>query len=419
MLQFATGHIIITPQEALPLAGFPNRTGNYAAVADDIEINLVVIKEHNKYYLLYAVDTFIVPAVFEAHIATVFGAELGIDHSNIWIGASHTHFAPSLDAATPLLGACDQGYVSFVKEKMTELTRQVLGSGLKDGYIAHTSGEAPLNINRRKRLLRRKDDGSIGMKTLLLPNYDGASDPSLHLLKFCSGNGAILAYFWNYACHPVHALNRQNLSSDYIGYVRNKIRRQENNAALPIVFFQGFAGNLRADVSTVTHTRFTDRVRYFFQLLPKYVNFPTAEHYTEWCGLLWQKIHELLKAETKTTVRSGLSSAIVQQPLKDYIGEQPADMLNVKKLDLGDNISLVGINAEVVTEYSTIVKQMLAEKTVINIGYLAGTRTYLPTDAMLKEKGYEVDGFRKLFGISGTFKPSLEEKIKNAIAALS
>lgn len=417
MFSVATGHTVITPNHPVPLAGFADRVQNYDSISGDLEINLIAIKEYDKYYLLYSIDTLFVPEGFVSEIIAQIGNKWSIKEEQIWMCASHTHFAPSLDVEKPHLGDCDSSYYSYVQQQLLALTTSVLSGMFSKASIQYRSGDANLNINRRKKLLR-SEKGRLLWKTLMLPNHSGRKDTRLHLFSIISESGKTLALLWNYACHPVHAFKRNSVSAEYIGTIRNKLRKHFSDTKLTVGFFQGFAGNIKADITTVTHTKLSDQVRYLFQLWPKYTRFPSEEMYQSWVDLLWKNVQGILQSDAQKKVEKGVVASMQKEPLGNIIGTVDERQMIFKKLSLGKELTFISISAEVVTEYTDILKKLFPGQTVIATAYTDATRIYLPVDIMLHEKGYEVDGFKSLFSIDGAFKPSLNKKISAAIEAL-
>jgi hypothetical protein len=70
---------------------------------------------------------------------------------------------------------------------------------------------------------------------------------------------------------------------------------------------------------------------------------------------------------------------------------------------------LVGANAEPVTAYRALVAAAFPEKPLLTAGCIDQTHGYLPTDAMLHTRGYEVEGFRPLFDYATSFRPGLQD----------
>lgn len=413
----SAGSIDITPANPIALAGFAERHGAYSKIHDKLEINLAVLRQEEQLILLYSIDTLFVPEEFVQVILQQFGTEYPLQEKNIWMVASHTHFAPGLDYEKPGLGRVDEGYYKQVQEKLLQLTAQVLKSAPKKVSLAYGKGKSSLNVNRRKKLLRPKGGWKLYWKTLMYPDYGGVKDDDIQLLQLKDEQGNVQMVLWNYACHPVGFRHRSQVSADFPGLIRNELRGYLKNEQLPVLFFIGFAGNLKPDVTPVTHTRFKDKLNYFFQFGPKYTRFPSTELYLEWIGLLWNELKTALKSSTDISTPK-LETAQYKLPLCEIIGDDNKHSIDFRKLDFGDNIRLIGLSAEVLAEYKDIVAATLNKSTTLKVGCLAGTRIYLPADKNISEGGYEVHWFQHRFGIKGDFKPGLDEKIKNALMQL-
>lgn len=415
-LFLSAGSIDITPAKPVALAGFAERHGAYSKIHDKLEINLAILKQEDQLVLLYSVDTLFVPEEFVQSILNQFGTAYSLQEKNIWMTASHTHFAPALDYEKPGLGRVDEAYYKQVHEKLLQLTEQVLKSTPKKVTVSYGKGKSSLNVNRRKKLLRPKDGWKIYWKTLMYPDYDGVKDNDIQLLQLKDAQDNVRMVLWNYACHPVGFRHRSQVSADFPGLIRTELRNYLQQEQLPVLFLIGFAGNLKPDVTPVTHTRFKDRINYFFQFGPKYTRFPSTELYLEWISLLWKETKVVLKSSTELTT-SKLTTSQYRLPLSEIIGDDDKHHIDFRKLSIGENIQLLAVSAEILAEYKDVVANAITGNT-INIGCLAGTRIYLPTDKNVQEGGYEVHWFQHRFGIKGDFKPGLDEKIKNALMRL-
>lgn len=412
----SAGSIDLTPEKPVELAGFAERHGVYSKVHDTLEINLAVLQQDGKYVLIYSIDTLFVPEEFTQIILKQFGQQYSLQEKDIWMCASHTHFAPALDKEKPGLGAVHDTYYQWVKERLVQLTEQVLASEFNAVTLSYGSNKSSLNVNRRKKLLRPKGGLALYWKTLMYPDYDGVKDDNIHLVQLKDDEGKTRLVLWNYACHPVGFRHRSQVSADYPGLIRSEFRGYLQDDKLPVLFLIGFAGNLKPDVTPVTHTRFKDKVNYFFQFGPKYTRFPSTAEYLEWVGMLWKETKAALKSSTKATT-SNLVATQYKLPLSEIIGDDEKHHIDFRKLSITENIQLIALSAEVLAEYKDIVADAVNGNT-INIGCLAGTRIYLPTDKNVQEGGYEVHWFQHRFGIKGDFKPGLDEKIKNALMRL-
>jgi hypothetical protein len=412
-IKLSAASISITPVQPVPLAGFAEREGVYTQVMDELEINLAAIKQEGKLVLLYSVDTLFVPDTFVTLIVDAFGKAYDIQEKNIWMAATHTHYAPSLDKEKPALGTVNDGYYKFVSEQLLQLTQKVLNSDFVNVHVQYGNGKSVLNVNRRKKLVRPRSKFSLYNKVLMYPDYAGVKDDDIHLVKFADDSGKVKMILWNYACHPVGYPHMHRVTAEYIGIIRQKLRDEYKDDNLPINFLIGFAGNMKPDLTPVTNTRWKDKLNYALQLGPKYVRFPDTASYLQWTELLWAELKIILD-NVKSSVPSLVQATQHDVPLSDIIGDT-GHKIHFKKLVLAEGFHFTGVSAEVLAEYKYLLERI---EPSINVGCLAGTRIYLPTDKNVTEGGYEVHGFKNKFGISGHFKPGINDTVIKAISKL-
>lgn len=414
-LLLSSGTIDITPPFPITLSGFAERKGVFSAVHDKLEINMSALQQEGKQVLIYSVDTLFVPEEFITLVLEKFGTEYGLQERDIWMAATHTHFAPSLDKEKPGLGKFDEDYYNLVCEKLLELTGHVLSGNYKQVSIEYGTSTSELNVNRRKKLLRPREKFGIYNKVLMYPDFDGPKDDTIHVVNLVNTDGKTEMVLWNYACHPVGFVHRSQVTAEYIGVIRDRLRNHYENAKLPVVFLIGFAGNLKPDITTVTHTRLKDRIRYIFQMGPVYSKFPRTSYYMQWTELLWEEVQQALSNASKTNTMA-IKNTQADMPLGELIGDYK-QKVHFKKLVLADKLQFVGVSAEVLCEYKEVVADAL-KATSVNVGCLAGTRIYLPADKNVKEGGYEVHWFQHRFAINGEFKQGLDNKIHKVVSGL-
>ena len=87
------------------------------------------------------------------------------------------------------------------------------------------------------------------------------------MLTFSDPTDRPIAVLWSYACHPVGFPARTRVSADFPGVVRRALR-DAHGAELPVLFLQGFAGDVRPRETGAT-TRFTRRLAELVIGLPK------------------------------------------------------------------------------------------------------------------------------------------------------
>jgi len=64
-----------------------------------------------------------------------------------------------------------------------------------------------------------------------------------------------------------------------------------------------------------------------------------------------------------------------------------------------------------VVKYRRLLEQSLSGKPLLTVGCIDQPICYLPTDNMIPERGYEVEGFRTLFDFDARFHDRLQDAI--------
>ena len=79
---------------------------------------------------------------------------------------------------------------------------------------------------------------------------------------------------------------------------------------------------------------------------------------------------------------------------------------------------IVGINAEPVVKYRRLLEESFSsEEPLLTVGCLDQPVCYLPSDNMIPEQGYEVEGFRSLFSFDARFQNSLQDSVIRRLKA--
>lgn len=415
-IKISSHSINITPDKPYPLCGFEERRTDSEGVHDTLEVNLSILQQGSSYILLYSVDTLFVPTDFIEIILKGFGSKYGLKKEHIWIGASHTHFAPSLDKNKPELGGFNEVYYTFVVSKLMELTSTCFEQEFVGVNVLSSATTTSVSVNRRKQLLRPEGGFRLRKKVLLYPDHNGLKDETISLLRFVDGSNKTIAVLWSFACHPV-GYTENKVSAEYIGLIRCKIREKYQDESLPVLFFIGFAGDIKPDITAVTHTKWVDKLGYFFQYKPLHVRFPNVQAYRQWVDLLWNDMQDLFIEKEAGLIKGDITTNHREVLLDSIIGDYSHETIVFKKIRLGNWLQLLGVSAEVLVGYKEIAQDATNTPTIC-MGCLAGTKIYLPTDENVREGGYEVNIFKKKFGVKGEFKKELNQLFRSIIKSL-
>jgi neutral ceramidase len=315
--------------------------------------------------------------------------------AEIFLAASHTHSAPAVDVDKPRLGAVDSSYVDEVVMAIERCVRDAVVGQIDATDVAVCSTYASSAINRRLPRFFRLGRTRLRWREFDIgPNPHGPSNETVTALVL-GPSSAPLAVVWNYACHPTSAPRADAISAHFPGVVRDRVRKLYGLPKLPVLYLQGFSGDLRPpSVERITTLRTLLRR---LLLGPRFGPF-SSEQYEVWVSDLATKVEGAL---TGPNVRldGGLRVARAALPTEHFVvGARSDATTNFHAVSIG-TVVLVGVSAEVVTEYSQRLQSCFPGYQAIGVGCIDETFGYAPTRSMLGTGGYEDDVYCAYFGL--------------------
>ncbi|MFX0040459.1 MAG: neutral/alkaline non-lysosomal ceramidase N-terminal domain-containing protein [Promethearchaeota archaeon] len=207
------------------LAGFGDPGDRPAsAVHDDIYARCLILNFDGTTMVFVALDLigYFIDQV--DLIRTEIEDEYGIDAENVIIACTHTHSGPdTLGLWTPPvpIPGVNWPYMEFVASQIKECIVQAY-QNMKKAYIRFASAIVP-------GLMRNSRD-------------EGRVYPNLEVMKVQDRRGQTIATMINYAGHPeVLWSDNLEITSDYVGYLCNKIEEELGGVA---IFFNGALGGM-------------------------------------------------------------------------------------------------------------------------------------------------------------------------------
>ncbi len=386
--------IDITPMHPCVLAGDWFRLRPFVMIHSPLEMNAALFAESDNGMLLISVDSLYAGRELKDHLQKEALAQLGVPASQVLVFASHTHFAPSLDRTKPRLGEISSDYLEMVCERATRLVKALAAQKPRRIAIRSASTITDRAVNRRcywpYPVLTRSGPklGSV----VLGPSPDGYCENLVHSLWVHGDDETLLATIWNYACHPVCFPGTQIVSSEYPGVVRTAIR-QEVGENMPVLFLQGFSGDIRPRAAAARKGALT-----FLQTLiigPRFGSF-SNEEWKHWSDGIADAVLRG-REDAQDTDINGINAKMSTFPVREiFSGTAIPDQIEFHGLSLGPDLRFLTVSAEPVAELGPLV----AENTIL-VGYEGDVFGYLPTDAMISEGGYEGGGFIPLFHLDG------------------
>jgi len=343
-----------------------------------------------------------------------------LDNASLFVAASHAHTSPATDPTKVGFSDVDEAYVTWAEKAIADCVNEVLSGHWSPARLRYTTTTCDCAVNRRQQIWRPKGLW-LGRAVSAHPNDAGPRDRELRLLRVEDEDGQLLSVVWGVSCHPSEWPGIGELSSDYPGGVRLALR-QHYGRELPVLFLQGFCGDLRPP-ATGRWRRSGTLPRRLVLLASSVVNGPgftsfTPDEYQRWANGI---VASALRGAEEAAHSPPLGTKLVLHRSSLALSElglsgETAD-LTCHWFDLTEGLRVVGISAEVCWEYTHLVQRAFPAKTIWPVGYIDDVFGYLPTQSMLSEGGYEVTGFRQPFGISGEFVSNLEDVVASLVSS--
>ena len=428
--------IEITPPLGIALGGRGGPTTAASKILDPLYAQVLYVKDaQGTGFALVAFDLIGITHELADRIRTAIVHETGTEWNLVVLNCSHTHSGPymirDLMAGVGPTPEIENTYFDALTEKIVMATRAAVKT-LKPVEVEIFNGKSDVAINRRN----RNQQGAMTM----LPNANAPFDDQVWVLKLTPKTGGAPAVIFSYACHPViaYGFDFSAISADFPGVARHELR-QALGETTHAQFVQGFAGNVRPRiVADLEQNRFRPSKPEDLQragknladaalvamkssgkklslnlagtmdhpFLPRVTPPPPA-----------RAVYEKMRADSLATTNR-FRLAVSEYWLKRFdAGEGFArgDTWSLGLVRLARNEWIVHSGGEPVVEWRGKISEWLAPRNLATFGY-AEAKSYLPTEALLPEGGYEVlESNEARAATPAPFAPGIEKAIRESL----
>ncbi len=399
----------ITTRSPVGLIGHASHGRPFQGVRDPLEATVLVVRQGQSTAALVSCDLLFVGDALRKGVEAKVGHL--ISPERLFMAASHTHCAPMTQRGMPLAMDVDEGYVARCVDAISGC---LLGcvEELVPARLSFRCGRAPhgWSINRRLKRVRVSRHG-WSHQAGFGPNPAGPVDPLIRTICVEEETGGPIAILWNYACHPTSLPAGAFVSAEYPGRVRAELRGERPR--LPVLFFQGFAGDIRPP--------FQQRPASARAVLRRVLEGPSfgtpGETEREaWLEAMIAAVWRAVELGAETQLSPALACGRATVDLAEFTdGEPGAGVITVHIVQLARELVLVGVSAEPLVGLRGVVERCVAPRVLVPIGYIDQVPCYLPTDADLPLRGYEVDGFRLNFGMNARFQGGIDAALERVV----
>ncbi len=402
LIQVGVAKVDITPTEPIRLVGYGGRRAEATTVASRIWAKALAIgSDEQNPRVLITTELIGVPASLVEPLAERLKKKVGLPRAHLAVCATHTHTGPAV--AGMLLETHFGTTVPRVqKDRIERYTARLLDrleqaalealNNRQPSRLAWSEGRVGFAVNRR--LIR--NHLWVGMR----PNRDGPVDHALPILTVTTAEGQLRALFLNYACHcTTYGPAFNKIHGDWAGAAAQMIETAHPGCVALVAVGCGADANPEPRGA-----------REGFEM----VNRHGAAVAKEVERLLGNKLRPLTtvpscrfqridlpldhvpdRAELEKRRNGGKRAAFYAQLLLDRLdrGEKiPGSFAYpIQVWKFGNDLSMVFLAGEVVSEYSLRLKAELRDQHLWVNAYANDAPCYITTRRMILEGGYEVD----------------------------
>lgn len=384
-----TGFVDISPKAPVQLGANSKTRAVVRRIQNSLEANLLIIGEAENRILIVSIDTLFVGETLRSELLARFH---DIDEERIILAASHTHSGTMLDDSKPSLGevsATEQTrIVNLISDKYDRLSKtEPISCTLRFGQSDHSHG-----ISRRKKraVFIEKAAGRYSLRfnaMFMGPNPKLEIDRKARRLQFLSSDKSVLAELWSTSIHPTAFPRNGAVSADYIGIVRDWLRLK--NEGLPVLFLQGFSGDVRPTTPTTS----------FFESL---ISGKRFEQFDEAGFMCWSKSLANLVGQIQMTNVPSEPHNVFRTPFDKnlLIAGSAGPSIGYAYLIQFGQIGIAALPTEAVSSYQVLLQTQFADDLdiVFGVGCIDHVWGYSPNKRMIDEGGYESVGFLRSFG---------------------
>lgn len=413
---------VITPKTLMWMAGYASRTKPADGKDTDLFAKAVVLEDGaGGRMAIITADLVSVPRDVRLATAARVEKEHGIPPECLLINVSHTHCGPEMRASgsdktdNPTLRSRE---ASEYCESLTATFAQLVSEALKQRAAAtadYTYARCGFAMNRRL-------PTPTGFKNA--PNPAGPVDHRVPVLRVRTADTKKdLALVFGYACHCT-TMGHQKFNGDYAGYAQNFIEQAHPGAVA--MFMNGCSGDqnpyprrrleyaeahgrtlaLAVESALATDSRpLNGRIRAVLQEIP----------------LPFDTLPTRAELEIRAKSPDKLDAALAKNLLVRLdAGETlPTEYpYPIQLLRLGNELTLVALGGEVVVDYSLRLQKEIRDPVVWVAGYSNDVMTYIPSQRVWEEGGYEAGDAMKYHYFPARWASGIEEVIVRTVHEL-
>ena len=406
--------VVITPDEPIWMDGYGGRSRPAEGKVHDLYAKTAALRDPSgKLVVFVSTDLIGVPIKMSRLIAAQMKKRHGLEREDIMITCSHTHCGPALDHKLSHMldmKANDWEKIFKYQDQLNQKIMAIIDGAIKDLQPARLEtgiGNCGFASNRRA------------------PKGLGPYDHEVPVLRVTSVDGAKLrGVIFGYACHNT-TLSFYQWCGDYAGFAQ--IHLEDRHPGAVALFFAGCG----ADQNPLPRRK-VELAQKYGRMLGVAVDKVLDSKMQPVEGSAGSAFKEIdltfdrlpsqkeLEAQLKSGSRYTRARArVLLHELQENGKLQPTYPYPVQVWRLGNAVTWVTLGGEVVVDYSIRLKKELGQGRTWVTGYANDVMSYIPSERVLQEGGYEGDSSMIVYQQPSKWKAGLEDQIVDTVHALN
>lgn len=404
--QAGFGKVVITPDEPTAMSGYAGRGGPAKGKIHDLYARAAALRDPlGKTIVMVSLDLIGVPVRMAEFVCGEVEKKHKLPRANVMLTCSHTHCGPALDDELtsmlflePELLARVPKYQQVLNGKIVEAIDSAIAD-LKPSKITSGIGKAEFASPRRA------------------PIGTGPFDHEVPVLRVLSEDGkSVRGLLFGYACHNT-VMGFDMYCGDYAGFAQ--LYLEERYPGCTALFHLGCGGDQNP--------------------LPRR-KLELAEKYGRMLGVAVEQVMDRPMADVEGPISAELTRidlpfdhipTQVELELKKQKGNRHEQMLADKLLtklaageklpstypypiqvwQFGPKLTWVALGGEITVEYSLRLKELLGPSETWVTGYANDVMSYIPSERVLAEGGYEGETSQTYYQIPTKWATGIEKRI--------
>ncbi len=416
-MKIGISQIEITPQQPVWMVGYANRDHKSQGTYSPLYGGAIYLEGDSDRSLIITADVIGYTPPYDGEVRQAIADVSGLLPRQIALTATHTHCAPFLSPWN-MPGEVEPEYAAWLIDRLQAATLQAMQQA-SAGRIGTSRTQSTFGVNRRRPQLQA--DGTEGI--LFAPHPDGPIDRDLDTLWFYGDADRLLGSLTIYGCHPT-SIGGYEIGADYPGYLCQHLG---DETKAPALFATGCAGDVRPwfggqPADEFPRPELEELKAAGISMASDVIAGRTTERAIDASGLAVDHLFHGLPYDRRMNDDELQATASGDDPwLKawaELMQKQRAHGAlaaqcphEIQIIRFGDDLQIVFLGGEVLSEIGLHLKQELSPSTTITIAYANGLIAYVPSANAHPLGGYEVDGSHHYFRRPARFTAAIEDLI--------